>query len=276
MTLESVGRNNGQEITTSSYGHIQRAKPEVSIIIPVYNVESHIRTSIEYLQRVLANICNDYEMIVVNDGSLDNTSAVVKEAYLKDARIKLLSYTPNMGKGYAVKQGVLEANGENIVFIDGDCDVKPAVLASYIDALKHADLVVASKYHPDSRVRAPLLRKVLSFGFHCLVRLALGITIMDTQAGLKAGRSRAFKQIFTKVLVKRYAFDAEMLAVASLLGHRMVEMPIDIELNKQFKIKDIVRMFIDLAGIAYRLRILKWYQDNLNNDKPNYRPIIPI
>lgn len=249
---------------------------ELSIIVPVYNGEHDIEEVIRHLQDILMQISNNYELIVVNDGSNDNTSFVVKKAALKDARIKLLSYTPNMGKGYAVKQGVLEAKGENIVFVDGSCEIRPAVLASYLDVLKHADLVVASKYHPDSRVRAPLLRKVLSFGFHCLVRLALGITVKDTQAGLKAGRSVAFKQIFTKVLVKRYAFDAEMLTVASLLGHRMVEMPIDIDLNKQFQIREIIRMFFDLAGIAYRLRIIKWYQENLNDDEPKYKPLIPL
>ncbi len=276
MTLQSIERTKVQEHKTRIYESVGVLKPIVSIIIPVYNGERCIKATIEHLQCVLLHVSKNYELIVVNDGSVDSTSSVVEEACSKDERIKLLNYAPNMGKGYAVKQGVLHAEGENIVFIDGDCDIKPDVLASYLDVLKNADLVVASKYHPDSKIRAPLLRKILSLGFHCLVRLVLGIAITDTQAGLKAGRASAFKQIFTKVLVKRYAFDAEMLTVASLLGHRMVEMPIDIELDKQFRIRDIVRMFIDLAGIAYRLRIIKWYQENLNNNKPKYEPIIPI
>ena len=259
-----------------SHDTAQALGPALSIVVPIYNGEHHIEEIIQYLQRVLRHISDNYELILVNDGSHDNTRSIIKKASLKDSRIELLSYTPNLGKGYAVKQGVLKAKGEIIIFIDGDCDIKPGVLASYLEILEHADLVVASKHHPDSEVRAPFLRKVLSFGFHCLVKMVLRINVRDTQAGLKAGRSAAFKQIFTKVLVKKYAFDAEMLTISRLLGHRIVEMPIDIDLSNHFRIKDIIRMFIDLAGIAYRLRIKKWYQKNLDNERPHYKPIIRI
>ena len=77
--------------------------PELSVIVPVYNGEHNIEKAIEYLQRILKHLSNNYELIVVNDGSSDNTAAVVKKLCLKDPRIKLLSYTPNMGKGYAIK-----------------------------------------------------------------------------------------------------------------------------------------------------------------------------
>jgi len=106
--------------------------------------------------------------------------------------------------------------------------------------------------------------------------VALGITISDTQTGLKAARPHVFKNIFNKVLVKKYAFDAEVLAVASLYNFRIAEMPIDIELKKQFKLRDIARMFLDLAGIAYRLWIIKWYQKHLNEEDRRYRPIISL
>lgn len=251
-------------------------KVSLSVVVPAYNCRDRINKTIRHLQDTLTNICSDYELIVVDDGSYDNTAEEVMRAAKKDPKIKVISYAPNKGKGYAVKQGVLISRGKNVVFIDGDSEVKPSVIADYIKVLNEADVVVASKYHPDSNVRAPLLRRFLSKGFHLLVRLTLRIQIKDTQAGLKAGRSDAFKQIFTKVLVKKYAFDAEMLTVSSLLGHRIVEMPIDIDLNSHFKLKEIARMFIDLAGIAYRLRVVKWYQRNLEKERPHYRPIIPI
>ena len=254
----------------------QVVNPEISVIVPVYNCEHIVARSMEYIQRVLDHLSTDYELIVVDDGSTDNTSHTVKSYCVRDARVKLMSYSPNRGKGYAVKQGVQLSRGEKIVFVDGDMDIKPPLLQSYIDALEESDLVVASKYHPDSRVNAPLLRRILSLGFHSLVRLALRIEITDTQAGLKGGRAKAFRQIFSKVLVKRYAFDAEMLAVASLLNCRIAEMPIDIELNNHFRVNEMIRMFIDIAGVAYRLMVVKWYQRNLDNSDPQYRPIIPI
>ena len=100
--------------------------------------------------------------------------------------------------------------------------------------------------------------------------------INDTQVGLKAGKAEAFKKIFTRVLVNKYAFDVEMLAVGNLLGLRIVEMPVQLEINRSFKIKDVVRMFIDILGISYRLRVLKWYQRNMDIETPGYKPLFAL
>jgi hypothetical protein len=154
----------------------------------------------------------------------------------------------------------MRSNGVVVVFADSDMEIDLSVISKYIDALKRGDIVIASKKHPDSRVKVPLSRKILSGGFNSLVRLLTGVPLKDTQSGLKAMRKSAFVDIFPRLAVKRYAFDVELLAVANLFGLKVVEMPVNIKLDASFKPKEMLRMFLDLLGIAYRLRVIHWYQ----------------
>jgi hypothetical protein len=96
--------------------------------------------------------------------------------------------------------------------------------------------------------------------FSILVRLAVGIPIKDTQSGLKVGNGAALRKIFNVMLVKRYAFDVEMLAIASKLNLNIKESPINITLDGSFNIREIFKMFVDVLGISYRLRITHFYQ----------------
>ena len=118
----------------------------------------------------------------------------------------------NKGKGHAVKMGVLNSKGDVVSFLDGDLDISPAQIKNYIRELEGCDLVIASKAHPLSIITAPFVRKMLSKMFSILVRVAVGINIKDTQSGLKIGNGNALRKIFNVMLVKRYAFDVEMLA----------------------------------------------------------------
>jgi len=116
---------------------------------------------------------------------------------------------------------------------------------------------------PQSRYEAPFFRKLLSHLFQVLVKIVVGVKATDTQSGLKAGRARPLKRIFSLLSVKRYAFDVELLTVAQLLNYRFVEMPVDISMSAWFSPIEALRMFIDLLGIAYRLKVRKWYQRNI-------------
>jgi hypothetical protein len=142
-------------------------------------------------------------------------------------------------------------------------EIDLTVISEYLEALKHGDIVIASKRHIDSHVDMPISRRVLSECFNGLVRLLTGLPLKDTQAGLKAMKRSAFIDIFPRLAVKRYAFDVELLAVAHLYGLKVVEMPVNIKLDAKFKPKDAWRMFMDLLGIAYRLRVIHWYQRRL-------------
>jgi dolichol-phosphate mannosyltransferase len=248
------------------------AKPQynshtlVSVVIPVYNQERAISTSLARIGQVLNSLSRSYELIVVNDGSRDDTLKILQREQASNPRLKVVSYDRNMGKGYAVRRGILESKGDLVMFTDGDLDISPHIISEYIQQLQSYDLVVGSKRHPLSRVNAPTSRRFLSRAFNLVVRILTGIQIRDTQAGLKAGNGPALRTIFKLMLVKRYAFDVELLTIASLLKMQTKEMPIEINLDRKFKLKDIARMFVDVLGISYRYRIRRWYQKQLQNE----------
>ncbi len=171
-----------------------------------------------------------------------------------------MSYSKNVGKGHAVKTGFMQTNGNIVIFADGDMEIDLGTISKYLEALKHGDIVIASKRHADSQVEVPLSRRILSECFNGLVRLLTGVPLKDTQSGLKAMKKSAFIDIFPRLAVKRYAFDVELLAVANLYGLKVVEMPVNIKLDAKFKPTEMWHMFVDLLGIAYRLRIIHWYQ----------------
>jgi hypothetical protein len=154
----------------------------------------------------------------------------------------------------------MQTKGDVVVFADSDMDIDLGTVSKYVDALEHGDIVVATKWHPDSMVDMSLTRRVLSHGFNVLVRILAGANLKDTQVGLKVMKKSAFANIFPRLCVKRYAFDVELLAVASLYGLRIVRMPAQLRIRKSFRLKEMFKMFQDLLGIAYRLRVLHWYQ----------------
>jgi glycosyltransferase involved in cell wall biosynthesis len=237
---------------------------ELSFVIPAYNEESFIEDMLESIDAVIAGKHLPYEIVVVDDGSLDRTLANTVRYAKRNGHVKVVSYPENVGKGYAVKTGFMQSNGAVVVFADSDMEIDLSVISEYIEALKRGDIVIASKKHPDSRVKVPLSRKILSGGFNSLVRLLTGVPLKDTQSGLKAMRKSAFIDIFPRLAVKRYAFDVELLAVAHLFGLKVVEMPVNVKLDASFKPKEMWRMFVDLLGIAYRLRVIHWYQRPLS------------
>ena len=244
----------------SSVFQTYRPAYTISVIIPLYNEESNISSILHHIKSILSETLLDYELIVINDGSTDKTHSVLLEEQKLENRVKILSYPKNKGKGHAVKMGVLNSRGDVVCFLDGDLDISPTEIKNYIKELDGSDLVIASKAHQLSVVTAPILRKMLSKLFNIFVRLAVGIKIKDTQSGLKIGNGDALRRIFNIMLVKRYAFDVEMLAIASRLDLKIKESPIRISLNSPFRLREIVNMFVDVLGISYRLRIIRFYQ----------------
>jgi glycosyltransferase involved in cell wall biosynthesis len=232
---------------------------ELSFVIPAYNEEDFIECALGTLDELVKDKRLPYEIVVVDDGSNDKTLSRAINYASRNGHVKVVSYTQNEGKGHAVKTGFMQTNGEVVVFADSDMDIDLSVISKYVDALKYGDIVIATKWHPDSVVSMPLYRKILSHGFNVLVRILTGATLRDTQVGLKAMRKKAFADIFPSLCVKRYAFDVELMAVAKLKGLKIVEMPTRLRIRKPFNPKEIFKMFVDLLGIAYRLKILRSY-----------------
>jgi dolichol-phosphate mannosyltransferase len=232
----------------------------ISIIVPVFNQQGKISYSLKKIKQAVESAFSDYELIVVNDGSTDNTLTILKGITIADQHVRVLSYTPNRGKGYAVRQGVLNSHGDAVVLLDGDLDISPDLIKDYVQRLSTSDLVIASKRHPKSSVIIPKSRAFLSRAFNILIRAAIGIPQKDTQAGFKVGNGGIMRAIFRNLSVNRYAFDVELFTIASLLHLKVQEMPVIMKIDRRFNAKEIVNMFMDVTRIWYRYRIAHCYQ----------------
>jgi glycosyltransferase involved in cell wall biosynthesis len=232
----------------------------LSFVIPAYNEEATIEGMLGNLEEVVKSSKLSYEIIVVNDGSLDRTLKRAIAYASRNGHVKVVSYSSNEGKGYALREGFMKTNGEVVIFADGDMDIDLKLVSSYVEALRTGDIVIASKWHPQSVVKMPVARRLLSHCFNVMVRFLTGVRLKDTQAGLKAIKKSAFEDVFPRLAVKRFAFDAELLAVANLCGLKVVEMPVNLTMRGLFSPKEVWQMLIDLLGITYRLRVTRFYQ----------------
>jgi dolichyl-phosphate beta-glucosyltransferase len=240
------------------------SKPVVSFVLPAYNEGEFIEGVLERLDSAVNGKGLRCEVVVVDDGSVDDTRLRALRYASGKWYVRVFGYDRNVGKGFAVKSGFWKAVGDAVVFVDSDLDIDVEQIRRYVNALKRGDIVVGSKWHKDSVVEVSFVRRFLSRGFNVLVRLLTGVRIADTQAGIKAVRREAFVEAFRRLSVKRYAFDVELLVLARLLGLRVVVLPVNLKLCSRFSFREIWRMFYDLLGIAYRVRVKKWYQHGIS------------
>lgn len=234
--------------------------PIVSLVVPAYNESTVIKNTLERLDSNLEKNAVPYEILIVDDGSIDDTRSRVIDYSLNKKHISVLSYDKNVGKGYAIKTGFKKARGDAIIFFDSDSDIDAKQIQRFLNSLNGADIVIGSKWHPDSEVKTPFIRKMLSHIFNVLARLLTGVKVSDTQTGIKALRRQAFLDVFEQLCVKRYAFDVELIVLARIYGLKVTEIPVKLDINEMFSFKEAWNMLRDLLGISYRLRVRKWYQ----------------
>jgi len=236
------------------------AYPKVSVVIPAYRLEGVIGLTVTRVSTLLDKLSLDYEIIVVDDGSADNTSVEASKA-CNNGRVKVLKYSVNRGKGYALLYGFKHSCGGHVVFFDGDLDVHEKQIKVLLNGLKEADCVVTSKWHPESKTMASPDRRLLSKCFNLMTRLLTGLRLRDTQTGGKAFKRKVLEEAVPMLTVKRYAFDVELLVAINARGYRIVEVPAlyPILLSRRFEFYEIFRMFLDLLAVAYRHRIRKQY-----------------
>lgn len=259
---------------------VTRKKPHklFSVIVPAFRQEKTIARDILRLKKTLDKVKFNYEIIVVVDGKIDNTAKNAQKVTSK--KIHVVGYEHNHGKGYAVRYGMSYAKGEIIAFVDAGMDLDPQCLADMLSQMKkeRADIIVGSKLHPLSKVNYPWQRKILSWGYRALVKGFFGLTIKDTQVGMKVFRRKVLQDVLPRLLVKKYAFDIEMLAVAYSLGYKKIyEAPVVLEhqgfssiTSKSFW-RVITSMLWDTLAVFYRLKILNYYH-NRNKAKWKFDP----
>jgi glycosyltransferase involved in cell wall biosynthesis len=241
-------------------------EPTLSVIVPVFNQAAQIVENLRVIRHRIGDRMDEpFEIVVVSDGSIDQTTERLLESRAEEG-IRVFHYDRNLGKGYAIKVGALEARGRWIGFVDADLDLDAASLVDFVREAedKNLDFVIGSKRHPDSDVHYPRSRRVASWLFQQLVRLLFRLDVRDTQVGLKVFRREVADQVLPLLLVKRYAFDLELLAVARAFGFsKLEEQPIRLEYRftgSGVRSIAVLRALIDTAAIFYRLRILRYYQ----------------
>ncbi len=201
----------------------------LSVVIPTYNKADRIAATLEAVASHLAAKPYATEIVVVDDGSADRTAEAAREFFAGRGLGRVLRRERNLGKGASVKEGVLAASGELILFCDDDLSTPIAELDKAVTALEAgADVVVGSRAHPESeiRVRQRRPREWMGKAFNVLVRLFVLKGFRDTQCGFKAFRAAAAKDIFSRLRTPGFGFDVEVLVLARALGYRAVEIPV--------------------------------------------------
>jgi dolichyl-phosphate beta-glucosyltransferase len=227
--------------------------PRLSVVVPAYREGHRIGASVLALRAALGD---DVEVIVVDDGSPDATGEAAKEAGAEVIRLPI-----NKGKGAAVRTGVLAATGTMVVFTDADLSYAPPQIVRLTAELERgADVVVGSRRHVGTTtlVRAGRLREISGRVFNLFTRLVLPRSFGDTQCGLKGFRLDAARAIFQRATVDGFAFDVEVLWLASHLGYSVVEVPVELDSAAGSTVRlplEVLRMLRDLARIKRRAGI---------------------
>ena len=225
---------------------------EVSLIIPAYNEEQRIQKSLQSAVDYLDKQELNYEIIVVNDGSSDNTSDVVKSF---NKNVILLEQERNFGKGAAVKRGMLESTGKYRIFSDADFSTPIYELPKVLDKLKNgADVCIGSRtIEPDMiKEHQPFYREFMGKTFNKIVQFLLFKGISDTQCGFKGVNAEAARTIFEKAEIDGFGFDVEMLFIANNLGLKIEQVAVEWyndERSTVSPIKDSVKMIFELLKI---------------------------
>lgn len=231
--------------------------PQYSIVIPAYNEAARLGAS---LQKVLTYVHAqgwNAEVVVVNDGSRDNTAAIIQDYAVKDPIVRLIENPGNHGKGYSVRNGMLNANGEILIFSDADLSSPIEECPKLIDALREgADIAIGSRWlrTETQTQRQPLHRQIFGRIFNLLLRLTLGLHFKDTQCGFKAFKKPAAQAIFPLQKIERWGFDPEVLFLARKLHFTVKEVPVLWGHSGGTRINPLVdgfRMFTEMLRVRW-------------------------
>jgi dolichyl-phosphate beta-glucosyltransferase len=233
----------------------------LSVVIPAYNEESRIEKALRSAAEFVAGLDFAAEIVVVDDGSRDDTSGIVERVSAELPAIRIVCHETNRGKGMAVRTGVLAAKGEWALFSDVDeaVPIQEALLLLAAGEEQGADVVIGTRYHRESRIlrRQPWPRVLVSRVGNLLIRALVLPGLRDTQCGFKLLRTRTLRPVLERATIRGFGFDIEVLAIARLWGRRIVEVPVtwvhgdESTLHLRRAALDVLR---DLLRVAWRVR----------------------
>lgn len=233
--------------------------------MPAYNEADRIAYSIEETVKTFNEFGCVWELLVMDDGSTDDTYEKALELSKKYPENLIVKKNPfNLGKGRAIKKALHYISGDYVVFLDADMDLHPIQAQTLFDIMRldKADIVIGSKFHPNSIVNYPFQRRIISLVYYLLVRILFNLPCHDTQTGLKLFKTEVLRNVLPRVLVKKFAFDLEVLVNANHLGYKIAEAPIVIKPQRRYGRIGPRAVFTtgwDTLAIFYRMYILRYY-----------------
>jgi len=232
--------------------------PDLSIIVPAYNEEALIVSTLEGLKTYFSRRPEQYEIIVVDDGSQDKSaSCIANWQNTNRVDVRVLVNEKNKGKGFSIKRGVLESRGNYIIFIDADLPYELEAIDEFLKALRNGcDLAVGSRVLPGSQVKGvPILRYISGQIFSWMVQTVLFSGLPDTQCGFKSFRSESAREIFRRLTIDGFGFDVEMLFVARKL--KFAIQPVAVRMIDH-RHRSRVRLVIDSLKMFTNLFMVRW------------------
>ena len=250
--VHSIQATRGSVALSASHVH------DVAMVVPCFNPGPVVLETLDRIAAVLGPITDTFEVIAVSDGSTDGSPALI-DAHHRPW-LRHIDCGANGGKGRAVRTGFQAARAGVVGFIDADGDLPPEQLPAYVRALAdyEADVVVASKRHPDSETSVPRLRRIYSSGFQLLVRSLFRLDIRDTQTGLKLFNREVIEQVLPSLQEDGFALDLELLVAAQVHGFtRIVELPVRLEhqFNSTVSTRSVHQMFVATFRIFWQSRM---------------------
>jgi glycosyltransferase involved in cell wall biosynthesis len=240
----------GEETLNDNMGH-----PQLSIVIPAYNESQRIEATLERVLFCVQERGWDAEVLVVDDGSTDDTTEIVQKWMVQHPRLHLVLNPGNRGKGYSVRNGLLQAAGEIVMFTDADLSSPMEEAERLIEALHAgADVAIGSRWLDKQKqtVHQPLYRRFFGRCFNWVTRKVMGLPFKDTQCGFKAFKREAAQTIFRLQTIERWGFDPEILFIARKLKYTIVEVPVTWGHDERSRIsylKDGMKMLEEMGQI---------------------------
>jgi dolichyl-phosphate beta-glucosyltransferase len=223
-------------------------------VVPAYNEGGRIGSTLIEIIRYMGGRARDFEVVVVDDGSSDDTVEVVRAVSAGEPRLRLLCNGVNRGKGYSVRRGILESGGEAVLFSDADLSTPIEEYDNLLGYLDGYDLVIASRSLPDSdvAVHQPAYREIMGRTFNLMVQALLLRGIIDTQCGFKLMKGYVAREIAARQRIDGFSFDVEMILIAKRLGYKYLDVPvrwINSPHSRVHPLGDSVNMMLDLFRI---------------------------
>ncbi|MDP3731398.1 MAG: glycosyltransferase family 2 protein [bacterium] len=230
----------------------------LSVIIPAYNEEKRISKTLLAVDSFLRRQNYEYEILVVSDGSKDRTVEVVNGLKGQIKNLKLIDEKTNHGKGWVVRRGMLEANGQYRLFMDADNSTTVDQINNFLPYLDQGyDIVIGSRRAPGAviAVRQPWIRDLLGGVFRFIVQSLVPLGVTDSQAGFKVFSEKAVEETFKKQTIFRWAFDVEILAIARLKGFKIKEVPIHWtnDTESHVKLSGMIKMLLEIGRVRLNL-----------------------